>query len=76
MGRAFRPPQVTFCQMWVTKSVFTGTVLPMSEDLMLPKMARMVVSASLPDTSGSRSCTSASTNSSITPEDVGMLSKL
>ena len=34
------------------------------------------VSASLPDTSGSRSCTSASTNSSITPEEVGMLSKL
>ena len=41
---------------------------PISEDRMQPKMVRMVVRASLPETSGSRSCSSASTNSSMTPE--------
>ena len=42
---------------------------------MLPKMVRMVVRASLPDTSGSRSWTSASTNSSMTPELWDVVSK-
>ena len=60
---------------WLTKLVLTLTVRPISEDLMLPKMARMVDRASLPETSGSRSCSRASTNSSMTPELVsgGML---
>ena len=47
----------------------------MSDERMLPKMVRMVVSASLPDTSGSRSCTSASTNSSMTPDFSEVVSK-
>ena len=60
---------------WLTKLVLTLTVRPISEDLMLPKMARMVDRASLPETYGSRSCSRASTNSSMTPELVsgGML---
>ena len=55
---------------WDTNVLFTATVRLMSEDFMLPKIVRMIVSAFLPLTSGSRSCYSASTNSSMTPERV------
>ena len=60
---------------WLTKLVLTLTVRPISEDLMLPKMARMVDRASLPETSGSRSSYRSSSNSEMTPELVsgGML---
>ena len=55
---------------WDTNVLFTATVRLMSEDFMLPKIVRMIVNAFLPLTSGSRSCSSASTNSSMTPERV------
>ena len=55
---------------WDTNVLFTATVRLISEDLMLAKMVRMMVSAFLPLTSGSRSCSRASTNSSMTPERV------
>ena len=55
---------------WDTNVLFTATVRLISEDLMLAKMVRMIVSAFLPLTSGSRSCSRASTNSSMTPERV------
>lgn len=67
-GRAYGPPRNgAFAQKWVTKSLFTATVRLMLEDLMLAKMLRITVSASRPETSGCRSLTSASTNSSMTP---------
>ena len=50
--------------------LFTATVRLISEDLMLPKTVLMMVSAFLPSISGSRLCSRASTNSSITPERV------
>ena len=55
---------------WDTNVLFTATVRLISEDLMLAKIVRMMVSAFLPLTSGSRSCSRASTNSSMTPERV------
>ena len=55
---------------WDTNELFTATVRLISEDLMLAKMVLIMVSAFLPLTSGSRSCSRASTNSSITPERV------
>ena len=69
-GRSRSSKAMKFFYRWDTNVLFTATVRLISEDLMLAKIVRMMVSAFLPLTSGSRSCSRASTNSSMTPERV------